>query len=163
MRTVLIAFAILVSFSSMAQNFGHVNKALVIESMPEMASAQQELQDYSNSLEKEFKKTTIEYEEAIAYLGKNKADLTLETREFYEKKIFALGDRIQEFQATAQEKLESKESEILNAIGAKAQNAIQAVATEKGYDYVLDSSTGILLVVPNNRDITELVKKKLGI
>ena len=41
--------------------------------------------------------------------------------------------------------------------------AIKAVAKEKGYGYVLDSSVGVLLVSPAGDDLLPVVKTKLGL
>ena len=44
-----------------------------------------------------------------------------------------------------------------------AQDAIDAVAKANGYTYVLDTSSGIVLVFPDGDDLLPLVKKHLGI
>ena len=44
----------------------------------------------------------------------------------------------------------------------RIDTAIKAVAKEYGYFYIFDSSSGVLLFVPESRDVTNLVKKKLG-
>ena len=64
---------------------------------------------------------------------------------------------------TAQESLAKKENEILKPIIDKAKKAINDVAKEKGYDYILDTGLGMVLYASDSEDILPLVKKKLGL
>ena len=45
----------------------------------------------------------------------------------------------------------------------KANTAIEAVAKENEYSYILDTSAGVVLYFPETDDILPLVKTKLGI
>jgi len=75
-----------------------------------------------------------------------------------------LEKRISDFQTNAQNDLQKKQDELLNPIIEKAKNAINEVAKENGYTYILDSSVGgVVLYTVSNDDILPLVKKKLGI
>ena len=73
--------------------------------------------------------------------------------------------RIQEFGQNSQEELTKTQEALYQPILVKAQNAIQAVADEQGYDYVFDTGTGAVLTIPKDEswDILKLVQAKLGI
>ena len=71
--------------------------------------------------------------------------------------------RIEEFQQTAQKKLQERQTELLKPIVDRAKQAINDVAKENGYSYVFDSGTGALLYQPDSDDLMPLVKKKLGL
>jgi outer membrane protein len=45
----------------------------------------------------------------------------------------------------------------------KANQAIEDVAKENGYTYILDTSAGTVLYFPESDDILPLVKTKLGL
>jgi len=45
----------------------------------------------------------------------------------------------------------------------KARKAIDAVATEKGYTYIFDNSSGVLLFAKDSENIAADVKAKLGL
>ena len=79
------------------------------------------------------------------------------------KEITDLEKRITEFQKTAQADLQKKEEKLLQPIIDKAKQAIDDVAKENNYTYVLDSSMGVVLYSIESDDILPLVKKKLGI
>lgn len=79
------------------------------------------------------------------------------------KEITDLQGRIQAFQASADEDLNSKQAELFNPIIEKVKNAITEVAKENNYNYILDVGTGAVLFYDNGDDVLPLVKKKLGI
>ena len=58
--------------------------------------------------------------------------------------------------------MQKRQAEGLNPIIEKAQKAIEAVAAEKGVEYVLDASIGKGLLVKKGTDLYDAVKTKLG-
>jgi len=68
---------------------------------------------------------------------------------------------IMKFEQEMQQKLGSKEQELLNPILAKVNNAIQAVAKENSFQFIFDTSSGVLLYADESQDITSMVKAKL--
>ena len=79
------------------------------------------------------------------------------------KEITDLEKRITEFQQTAEADLQKKEQSLLQPIIDKAKNAINEVAKEGSFTYILDSSVGVVLYSVESDDILPLVKKKLGL
>lgn len=61
------------------------------------------------------------------------------------------------------QELQNKEMELLRPVMEKARTTIQKVAREKGYDYVLDSTTGTGLIMADGYNLMPDVKKALGI
>ncbi len=57
--------------------------------------------------------------------------------------------------------IETKNSELLDPITAKAKNAINQVAKENNYNLVIDSSKDTYLYIQGIEDIMPLVLKKL--
>ena len=70
---------------------------------------------------------------------------------------------IGEYRQTAEQDLRQKEVELLKPVFEKARTTIQKVARAKGYDYVLDSTTGTGLLMADGYDLMPDVKKELGI
>ena len=71
--------------------------------------------------------------------------------------------RIQEVQRVAQEDIGKKQQELYAPIEQKVFTAINAVAKEKGYAYVLDISNGGIPYFGGGDDLTADIKSKLGI
>jgi len=53
---------------------------------------------------------------------------------------------------------------LLKPLNDKYLKVVQAVAKENGYTFIFDLATGVVAYYPENSgDVTELVKKKMGI
>jgi outer membrane protein len=59
--------------------------------------------------------------------------------------------------------MDKKRTELFQPIIKKATDAINGVAKEKGYTYVLDSSAGTILFSTESDDLMPAVKTKLGL
>ena len=84
-------------------------------------------------------------------------------KEIKRGEIVALYQEVQNWNQIAQDKYNQKAQEKIAPVKAKAFEAINAVAKEKGYSYVIDASTSVLLVKPAGDDLMPFVKAKLGI
>jgi outer membrane protein len=78
------------------------------------------------------------------------------------KEMQDMGQRIQQFRETAQKEVQQKEMDLVKPIMDKAKNAIQKVAKAKGYQYVLDSTTGSGVILADGPNLLVDVKKELG-
>ena len=142
---------------------GHINSNELLESMPERTKAASDVETFAKQLETQLKNMSAEYETKLQEYQSQQATMTEPGRQAKVQEITDLEGRIQQFQLNAQESLQQKESEILKPIIEKAKNAINAVAKEKGYDYILDTGLGVVLFSDTGDDILPLVKKKLGL
>lgn len=148
---------------SAQQKIGHVNMGELVLLIPETKMADQELQKFGQSLEGQLKTMGGEYQNKLQdYQSKRElmADAIKQTKE---KEILDLQNRIQEFQQTAQESIQKKKEELYAPILKRADAAVKEVAKENGYNYVIDSSLGVLLVTSESSDLGQMVRKKLGI
>ena len=151
------------SFTVSAQKMAHINLDSLITLMPESKVAQQGVQDYAKQLEEQV--TTMQSELKTKYddyTAKSK-DMPEVVRASKEKELNDLNQRIQDFQQQAQSDYQKKSAELSKPVYEKAKKAVDAVAKENGYKYVLDTSTGIVLYSEASDDIIALVIKKLGI
>ena len=89
--------------------------------------------------------------------------MTDAVRAVKESELTDIQGRIQKFSADAQQKMEAKQSELAKPLFEKVKLAVNAVAKEKGYTFVLDATSQILVVAPDADDLTPAVKLKLGI
>ena len=152
-KLALLTLLGLLTFSTYAQKFGHLNAQELISIMPERDKAVSELQDYAKGLESQLMSMQSEYQSMIEDLTKQ--DKIAE--------IQGLEQRITTFQQSAQTSLQNKEIELLQPIEEKATDAINAVAEKGKYTYILDSSSGILLYSKDSENILDKVKKELGL
>ena len=58
--------------------------------------------------------------------------------------------------------IQKKQAALLKPLIDKARAAIQKIAKEQGFDYVIDATEGGSLILANGKDLMEEVKKELG-
>lgn len=143
------------------QKLGHIDSAALLELMPEKAKAEKELEAFAKEFETALQAMGKEYETKISDFQANEKGMVTTVRNTKMREIADLERRIQEFQQQAQEEIGKKEQEVLTPIIEKAKKAIDDVAEEKGYTYVMDSSTGTLLYFADSDDLMADVKAKL--
>ncbi|MGI4898414.1 MAG: OmpH family outer membrane protein, partial [Janthinobacterium lividum] len=92
-----------------------------------------------------------------------RASMTEAARTAKESELQDMNKRLQDYNTTARQKVDEKTKSLSDPLFAKLRAAIQAVAKEKGYNYVLDTSQTELLVSPDADNLLAAVKAKLGL
>lgn len=158
----LLAVGITVSMNLQAQKkLGYVNSQELLQMMPEAKKADSVLKAYMTGMDEQYKLMMAEGQKKLADYQANEKTWSEIVKETKEKEITDLQSRLQEFQGSAEDKIQAKRSDIFKPLLEKAQKAIQDVGEEGGYDYVFDGSQ--LLFVKESENITTKVKTKLGI
>jgi outer membrane protein len=130
--------------------------------MPEYRKADTALNDYQTALQQNFEDMRREYAEKDSLLSsKDTVKFTRAQIEIKRREVGELLIKLQGWNQQAQQLYQQKQQDLIAPIQKKAVDAIQAVAKENGYTYVLNKET--LLVSPPAEDMLPLVKKKLGI
>ncbi|HJM15925.1 MAG TPA: OmpH family outer membrane protein [Flavobacteriales bacterium] len=162
-KLALLAVFGLLTLSSSAQKFGHINYQELISLMPERVSMQTTLQEEISSLESHLMSMQTEYQSMVENYQNNEGSYDDLTKQDKIAEIQGLEQRLTTFQQSAQSSLQEKEQELLRPILEKAQNAIDEVAEKGKYTYILDSSSGLILYSKDSENILDKVKKELGI
>lgn len=164
MKKIFLLLAIITSVATFGQKFGHINSNELLLAMPENQQAREALQQHSKELETQMMAMQAELEQKYNDYLATKETLSLLIQQTRETELNDLNTRIQSFQQTAQQDLQTKEADLLKPIIEKARNTIRAISKEKGYTYVFDTSTGALVFWPEDSDdLLPIVKTKLGI
>ena len=161
-----LAIGMLVSFGAASQQkLGHINADALLQMMPETQAAQSQLETYGRQLEKDLKDMELELQTKIQKYREDEKMMTNLSRETRTKEIQELQGRIQEYSMKAQEDLQNKQIELLTPIIERATEAVQKVAKDNGFTYILDSSESkaVVIFAEGGEDIMDLVKKELGI
>ncbi len=147
---------------------GYTNIDYVLAQTPEAKDIQNQLTIQRTQSENELKRMQKELEDKYGAYEKGAAQMSDVIRKDRETELQGLQTRIQEFGRTAEQSLQTKYQQLVNPVVQKIQKAIDGVAKDNGYTYVFNLDAGantipILLVAPEQDNITELVLKKLGI
>ena len=147
-----------------AQKIGHINSQDLLTAMPESDSAQKKLEKLAKEHENVLEEMTVEYNKKLEAYNKEFNNMSDLAKAAKEAELQDLQNRIQTFQQSAQEDLQRKRMEFFKPIQDKALKAVNDVAAENGFTYILDSGIGAVVYEgPDAVDILPLVKKKLGI
>ena len=146
---------------SKAQKIAHISLDSLITTMAESKTAQEVAQKYLKDLEAQVATMDTELQTKYADYMKNKESYSALVASTKESELQDLNKRIEDFKAQAQQDYQRKYGELSKPIYDKAKKAIDLVAKENGYKYVLDTSTGNVLYSEAADDILPLVKKKL--
>ncbi len=161
-----LAFGLLIGNAAIAQTatkFGYINSRELLGAMPEIGKADGDLQTYAKTFQDQLQTMSKEYEKKVQEYQAQEKTMSEAVKEVKQKEIVDLQNRIESTNQSATEKVEKKREELYKPILEKADKAIKDVAKEKGFDYVFDSSNGVLLHAREADNILPLVKTKLGI
>ncbi|WP_080237209.1 OmpH family outer membrane protein [Spirosoma rigui] len=147
---------------------GYTNIDYVLAQTPEAKDIQNQLTIQRTQSENELKRMQKELEDKYGAYEKGAAQMSDVIRKDRETELQGLQGRIQEFGRTAENSLQTKYQQLVNPVVQKIQKAIDDVAKENKYTYVFNLDAGantipILLVAPEQDNITELVLRKMGI
>jgi len=171
MKKVFLLFVAIISLSvaASAQKFGHITTDDIIQAMPETKAAQTALESEGKKLEEQLQAMGVEYQNKVQAYQENVqlADAapekwSLALRADKEQEIMQLQERIQRFQENAQQSIAQKRNDLFKPIMDKLDAAIKKVATAGGYIYVMDKTNVLFINETISVDLTNEVKKELG-
>ncbi|WP_298063436.1 OmpH family outer membrane protein [uncultured Rikenella sp.] len=164
--TAVAAFLFLGNGTANAQQkLGYINSQELLSAMPETDSVQTKVVNLSKELEEQFTAMRNEYSTKAQDLANNLSTLSETIRKQKEKDLFDLQTRLEEFQQSAQQEIQSKQLEWIKPVMEKAQGAIAKVAKEQGMTAVFDLTSGALAYYNEAQmvNLLPLVKQSLGI
>lgn len=155
-----------VPHSAKAQSkVAHFSLDSILNIMPEMKRASDSAAIYYKSLENQMYSMQMELERKGREYDSLKTKWSPLIVSLKEKEISDLQYNIQVFQQQAQTDYANYRAKLVEPIFKKIKDAVKAVALEKKYTYVIDSSdaTGVVLYANPGDDIFKDVCLKLGI
>jgi outer membrane protein len=149
-------------FSQTTLKIGHVDIAEILAALPARDSA-------AAVLNKETKEIQATYDEMSAVYNKMLDDYEKEqsiysdlVRKNKESELMDKQKRLQEFEQNASVTLQKRNSELIQPILNKILKAVDKVAAENGFTYILDVSKGsVVYTSKDSQNINQLVLKIL--
>ncbi len=146
-----------------AQKTAHINTDKLLTAMPETKALKAELEKLQKTFTSEIKAMATALE---AKMKKYQAEGKSQTEETNQKRAIEVQQdrqKIGQAEQVMNQEMSKKYQEKTAPILKKAEDAIKAVAAEKGIIYVIDSAPGKgLIVFEKGEDIYNAVKAKLG-
>ncbi len=166
----ITALTLFVSLGVTAQNFklGYTNIEFILQNLPESKEIQTKVTTEKAQYEKLYNDKMAEAQKLLEDYQKNAASMSAVIKADKEKSLQNKQSELQELQTNAETAIRRKQEELVEPVMTKIQEAIDAVAKENGYTFVLNSDAGygttpVILVAPESDNITNLVFKKMGV
>ena len=160
---VLVAAGLIAATQVNAQNkMGYISVQELVAAMPEYRRADTTLGEYQNALNEQYAERVKDFNIRDSLLAsRDTANYTRAQLEVKRNDLAKTYVELQQWNQRAQQLYQAKEEEVMKPILDKARKAIQDVAKENGFAYVLPKEQ--LLVSPPADDMLALVKKKLNL
>jgi len=165
LKSLLIAALLFVGVNQAAQaqaKVAHINVSDLMAAMPDMKAAQAQLDKVTKTYDTEYNTMVEEFRKKVGQYEKEASTVTDAVNDTRSKEVQDMQKRIQDYQQNASKELQAKQEAIFKPILEKSRLSIQKVAKAKGYQYVLDSSTGSGVLLADGPDLLNDVKKDLG-
>jgi len=164
-KTILLATALCigtVSFTQAQSKVAHINTQELITAMPEMKAAQTQLETLGKTYQADIQTMATEFQNKVKQYDAEASTKTQEENTKRAQEVQTMEQNIRQFQGQAQQDIQKKELELLKPITEKAKTAILKVARAQGFQYVVDSAQGVMILA-DGKNLLDDVKKELGI
>ena len=164
MKKLVLMLMLCAPMTMFAQKFGHLDSQALISSLPEASKVQGELEAQGKIFENGLKEMQDELQRKAEAYDKKKSGMSATDQAKEEQ---ALQDMYQKIQQTAQDnqqQFNKLQQEKLGPILAKVRTAIEHVAKNGGYTYIMEKAAGQPLYINEalSKDVTAEVKVELN-
>lgn len=163
-RTLALVMVLIVGTGLRAQNFGYVKTDEILAEHPRVKEAKSTLETFQKMLGAKREALVKEFQFKYQDLQQREQQGTITPLDLQKESeaLQVMQDSIERYGQEILAKLKEKEAELLQPIIDDVNNAIKLVATENKYTYIFDYASGIILYADETKDLTKLVKAKLG-
>ena len=163
MKKLFLLVMLCAPMTLMAQKFGHLDSQALIQSLPEAIKVQSELEAQGKIYENALKEMQDELQKKADDYDKQKSTMNDTKKAETENQLQEMYSKIQQTAQDNQQAFNKMQQEKLGPILQKVRNAIETVAKNGGYVYVMEKAAGQPLYVneTNSKETTAEVKAQL--
>ena len=157
----LISLSLTMSAQSQLK-IGHLNFEEIMLALPESDSAKAVLDKETKEIQNAYEEMTVAYNQLYDEYQKGLPKYSAVVRKSKEDELLDRQKRMTDFEQNASQSLQKRNTELLTPIVEKITQAINKVATENGFTYILDISKGsVVFTSKDSQNINPLVLKIL--
>ncbi|WP_228237085.1 OmpH family outer membrane protein [Allomuricauda sp. M10] len=158
----LILFVAATGFVNAQSKIAHINVQQLLTEMPEMKAAQAELKKLQETYTADIQGSMTELQNKYNQYSNEATSKTEEENQKRAQELQGFEKNIDDARNAAMQAMQQKQQELFAPISDKAKAAIEKVAAAQGFEYVIDASPGLSLIVAKGKDLLPAVKKELG-
>lgn len=169
MKKLLFISVLCVAFAgtSFAQRYAVIDTKYILNKLPDYKDAQQKLDQFSKMWQQEIDQKSADLNKMYKDYDAEKVMLSDDLKKKREDEIYNKEKEVRDLQRQRfgyQGDLFKKREELIKPIQDRVYNAIQKLAAEKLYDFILDKSDGITVIFADPKlDKSDDVLKELGV
>ena len=157
----------LVAFSAQAQKYAIIDTRYILDKMPDYKEAQKQLDNVALGWQTDINGKQTDLDKMYKDFEAEQVMLSEELKKKREDQLFNKEKELRDLQRKRfgfEGDLFKKRQEFVKPIQDKVYNAVQKMAVQRGYDFVLDKSEGITIIFADPKlDKSEDVLKELGV
>ena len=163
----LLAFSLFVAGAAQAQKYAIIDTKYILDKLPEYKNAQKQVDDFASTWQKEIDNMQKDLDKMYRDFEAEQVMLTEELVKKRQDQLFVKEKAVRDLQRQRfgfEGDLFKKRQELVQPIQNKVYNAVQRLATARGYDFVLDKSEGITVIFADPKlEKSDDVLRELGI
>ena len=149
------------------QKIGYVDSQYILEHTPEYATVQQNLDRMAQEWQREIEQKQNEVDRMFREYQGRELLYTQEERQRKREEIMQAEQEVEQLRMRyfgPEGELFQQQEQLLKPVQEKVLVAVEEVAMNEEYDYVLDKSGGVVFMyAPEEHDLSDLVLEELGI
>ena len=158
---------LLVGCIAQAQKYAVIDTRYILDKIPDYKTAQKQLDDVAAGWQKDIDAQQTELDNMYKSFEAEQVMLSDDLKKKREDQLFNKEKTLRDLQRKRfgfEGDLFKKRQELIKPIQDKVYNAVQKMAVQRGYDFVLDKSEGITIIFADPKlDKSEDVLKDLGV
>jgi outer membrane protein len=163
----LLAFSICFVAYSHAQRYAIIDTKYILDKLPDYKSAQKNLDEVAAGWQKEIDNLQQELNKMYKDFQAEEVMLSDELRKKRENQLFEKEKTLRDMQRQRfgfEGDLFKRRQELIKPVQDKVYNAVQKIAVQRGYDFILDKSEGITVIFADPKlEKSEDVLRELGV
>ncbi|HEX6334417.1 MAG TPA: OmpH family outer membrane protein [Flavisolibacter sp.] len=164
---ILAVCTVLVAGVAQAQRYAIIDTKYILDKMPEYRQAQKQLDDVTAQWQKEIDQLQSELDRMYKDFDAEQVMLSEELKKKREDQLFMKEKALRDLQRKRfgfEGDLFKKRQELVKPIQDKVYNAVQKIAVQRGYDFILDKSEGITVIFADPKlEKSDDVLRELGV
>jgi outer membrane protein len=157
-----LLFISLTGFSQTTLKIGHVDIAEILAVLPARDSAAAVIEKETKEMQSTYDDMTAVYNRMLDDYEKEQSNFSEVMKKSKESELLDKEKRLQEFEQNASANLQKRNSELIQPILNKILKAVDKVAGENGFTYILDVSKGsVVYTSKDSQNINQMVLKIL--
>ncbi|MEO6069851.1 MAG: OmpH family outer membrane protein [Chitinophagaceae bacterium] len=164
---VIVLCFLLFGFGVQAQRYAIIDTKYILDKMPDYKAAQKSLDDVAAVWQKEIDGMQQELDRMYKDFDAEQVMLSAELRKKREDQLFLKEKTLRDLQRKRfgfEGDLFVKRQELIKPVQDKVYNAVQKLAVQRGYDFILDKSEGITVIFADPKlEKSDDILKELGV